>query len=107
MATPRAKLVRCHDADGGVGTNPPAMADQMNQKTGEQRPQPGANKKIHVHHIAENRAAKNGGRETAPGCRANATYPAQHDVDTDKTAEPADDRRCDEAITKEFVVKRD
>ena len=88
-------------ADGGVGSHPAPMADQVNEKAGEQRPQPRADKKVDVHHIAENRAAEDGVGETV----ADVAHPAQDDVNADEATERADEHGGDETVAKELVLK--
>ena len=85
-----------NDTDGGVGPDPAPMADQVNEPTGKQRPQPGAHKEIDVHHVAQDSAAEDGVGEAM----ADVAHPAQNDVDADKAAERADDHRGRKPLRK-------
>ena len=103
IATPRAKLEVVTTPMAASAPTHRRWLIRMNQKAGEQRPQPAADKKIDVHHIAENRAAENGVGKTV----ADVAHAAQDDVDADKAAERADDHRRDEAVTKKLVLERE
>ncbi len=91
-----------NDADGGVGADPAAVADAVNQDSGEERPQTTTEKKIDVPNIAEHRAAEDGMGQAV----ADVAHAAQDDVDADEAAERADDHRGDKAVTEKLVFKR-
>ena len=91
---------RRHDADIGISaTN--GGGDPVNQNTGEQRPEPAADKKIKCLARSEHRATENSVGQAV----ADVAHAPQDDIDTDKAAERADHYRCNEAVTKEFVFE--
>ena len=75
-----------HHANGGVGADPAAVADAVNQKRGEQGPEAAAEKKIDVQHVAQHGAAEDCMGKPV----ADVTHAPQHDVNADKAAESAD-----------------
>ena len=62
-----------------------------------------ANKKINVHHIAQDSAAEDGVGEAM----ADVAHPAQNDIDANKAAERADNDGGQKAVAKKVVLKRD
>src|SRR4029079_15596092 len=92
---------RRHHADGRVGADPAAMADPVDQDSGQQSPESAPDKKIHVPDVAQARAAEDRVRQAV----TDVAHAPQDDVDADKTAERTDHDRSDEAIAEKLVFE--
>ena len=75
----------------------------MNQKSRQECPDAGAEKKIQIHDVAQHGAAENRVRETV----TNIAHAAENDVNADEAAERANHHRGKKAVAKKLVLEGD
>jgi hypothetical protein len=93
---------RRDDPDGGVGANLLAPRKAVDHQGSSEAPEASPGVEVDAQHVAGNRPAEHGMREPMP----DVAHPPQHDVHADQPAQPAHQRRREQAPREEVVAER-